>query len=389
MYDWIIIGGGIHGCTIATFLIKSGKANINNFLIIDPNKEPLSKWKRNTDVIGMEYLRSPSVHHMDLNPFSLQKYGKYFGSGKFYGAYKRPSRELFNEHCTSVLNEIEINKAWYTGKVNSVTKHKEYWNVQTSKNDSFLGRNIVIAIGKSEQHIIPEWAENLNKDMPNRVYHVFDEKLPELQLLAPTITVIGGGITAAHITIKLTDLFPGKITLLKRHDFRIHPFDSDPGWLGPKNLQFFLKNKDYHERRKMIQQARYKGSIPHELHRTLLKMEKERKLTILSDEVISASSNTDAILLNLKQNHQQMKTNSIILATGFQAAPPNQQWLKKLIVEQNLPCAMCGYPIVNKSLEWCPHLYVSGPLAELEVGPVSRNISGARKAAERILLSTS
>ena len=35
-------------------------------------------------------------------------------------------------------------------------------------------------------------------------------------------------------------------------------------------------------------------------------------------------------------------------------------------------------------LEWGPNLFVSGALAELEVGPIARNISGARVAASII-----
>ena len=43
-----------------------------------------------------------------------------------------------------------------------------------------------------------------------------------------------------------------------------------------------------------------------------------------------------------------------------------------------------GYPIIDPSLRWHPR-YVTGPLAELELGPSSRNIAGARRAGERIL----
>ena len=42
-------------------------------------------------------------------------------------------------------------------------------------------------------------------------------------------------------------------------------------------------------------------------------------------------------------------------------------------------------PLLSKNLEWYPQFYVSGPLAELEIGPIARNISGARHAAERIV----
>ena len=57
----------------------------------------------------------------------------------------------------------------------------------------------------------------------------------------------------------------------------------------------------------------------------------------------------------------------------------------KLIAENDLPVADCGYPIVDKELQWHPGLYTTGPLAELELGPVSRNITGGRRAAERLV----
>jgi len=47
----------------------------------------------------------------------------------------------------------------------------------------------------------------------------------------------------------------------------------------------------------------------------------------------------------------------------------------------------CGFPIVDKNLSWgdSGRIYVSGALAELEIGPSARNIAGARLAAERIV----
>lgn len=44
---------------------------------------------------------------------------------------------------------------------------------------------------------------------------------------------------------------------------------------------------------------------------------------------------------------------------------------------------------VSNSLRWGPNLYVTGALAELEMGPIARNISGARQAADRIVSSLS
>jgi hypothetical protein len=94
MYKWIIVGGGIQDMTMATFLLKRHKATINELAIIDPYGEPLSRWKYCTNIISMPYLRSPSVHHLDIDPFSLQSFVKsntYEWNTAFYGRFKRPS----------------------------------------------------------------------------------------------------------------------------------------------------------------------------------------------------------------------------------------------------------------------------------------------------------
>ncbi|WP_010195249.1 NAD-binding protein [Bacillus sp. m3-13] len=46
MLQWIIIGGGIQGSTVATFLLKKNKTTINQLRIIDPNPKPLEKLEK-------------------------------------------------------------------------------------------------------------------------------------------------------------------------------------------------------------------------------------------------------------------------------------------------------------------------------------------------------
>lgn len=388
MYEWVIIGGGIHGCTIANFLLSSGKTSTDKLKIIDPNTEPMHMWKRNTDLIGMEFLRSPSVHHIDTDPFSLQKYNENKNDSKgLYGTYKKPSLDLFNEHANRTLNNVNIHRSWHQGKVNHVSKLEEGWRLLTTDGHEVSAKNIVIAISINNQPKIPDWVPPL-KSEEDHIYHVYDKRLTSLENVDVPVTVIGGGITAAHVAIKLSLLYPGGITLLKRHPFRIHSFDSDPGWLGPKKLTSFHKEKDYSKRRKLINEARYKGSLPRELYNKLLRLEKEKKLSIRDGEVLSGEqSDKYETVLHLKDGNS-LNSNTVILATGFIPSLPNEEWLTKLITSERLQCAKCGYPIVQPTLEWCHHLFVSGPLSELELGPVARNISGARKAAKRILLSS-
>lgn len=56
-----------------------------------------------------------------------------------------------------------------------------------------------------------------------------------------------------------------------------------------------------------------------------------------------------------------------------------------LVATASLPCASCGYPIVDSALRWHPWVYVTGRLAELELGPTARNIAGARRAGDRLV----
>jgi hypothetical protein len=73
-----------------------------------------------------------------------------------------------------------------------------------------------------------------------------------------------------------------------------------------------------------------------------------------------------------------------VLCTGFDARRPGGAWLDRAVDELGLACAACGYPLPDTRLRWRPGLFVMGPLAELELGPTARNITGARTGAERI-----
>lgn len=383
MYEWIIIGGGIQGSTIATFLLRNEKVPPGKLCIIDPHEKPLANWRRNTGLIDMKFLRSPFVHHLDTDPFSLINFTKKrnLKDHEFYGQYKRPSLKIFNEHSHHLFQVTALEQCWLQGYVDDIRKENEHWRVQTSDGKSLNGRNVVLAISVNDQLFIPGWAQSFNAER-DTVFHIFD-KTASIQKLKPPIAVVGGGITSAHLTLRLAAIYPGEVTLIKRHPFRVVDFDSDPGWLGPKRQTAYRQICDYEKRREAIISARNRGSLTTELFQKLKKLENEQKIKVVDGEVKSASKQGEEISLILDQ--QEVNVNSIVFATGFKPGRPGGGWLDQVIKKLDLPCAQCGYPIVSPTLEWCPHLYVIGSLAELEIGPIARNISGARQAAERIV----
>lgn len=387
MLEWLIIGGGIQGCTMASYLIKNKKVHPMDMAIIDPHPMPLHMWLRCTSVIEMPYLRSPSIHHLDPEPFALEKFSKENGYKKqdmFHVPYDRPSLSLFNEHCDHLFNEIDIEKSWLQGRVISLNKVSNGWQVILEQGQTIDSKNVVIAIGLGEQPFWPDWALKA-KEEGVRIIHIFEDENVDLLSVDKPVLIVGGGITAAHTAIKWSNIMPGKVTLLTRHNLRVHQFDSNPGWLGPKLMRDFQKISCYVERRKVIRASRYRGSMPAELKTKLLKTQSDGKLHIIVDEIQNTKFSKNEIQLELKERN--IKTDQVILSTGFEQSVPGMSWLINTISTHQLRCATCGYPIVQSSLQWEQGLFVLGALAELEVGPVARNISGARRGSERIIQS--
>jgi hypothetical protein len=386
MKKWIIVGGGIQGCTLATYLLKKKLVTTDELVMIDPCDVPLSNWLNCTKRIQMPFLRSPSVHHIDVDPFSLERFAKSNGWSRkhFLGMYDRPSLQLFNDHTKKILNEIQIEKSWLKGKVVSLERADDNWSVVLDSGEALFSEKVALAMGVSEHLNWSDWAMKV-KEQKGNIQHIFSNDGSDSEKLSPPFLIVGGGISSAHLALKLSSNYPGEVTLLSRHDLEVHQFDSDPGWQGPKNMTAFLQIKDYRERRFEIVKARHRGSMTNELFLKLKKAEQRGRLQIIKDNVTNAELHRDSIRVDLAECSSSLTSSSILLTTGFCGTPPGLKWLTKTIENEQLKYAECGFPIISPdSLEWSTNLYVLGAIAELELGPTARNIAGARRAAERI-----
>ena len=126
--------------------------------------------------------------------------------------------------------------------------------------------------------------------------------------------------------------------------------------------------------------------MPPDVRRALRYAIDGNKLNWHESGVETVDSQADELVIRLRTK-TTLSVDRILLATGFLNQRPGGRFVDSLIASASLPCAECGYPIVDSSLRWHPRVYVSGPLAELELGPVSRNIAGARRAADRLVAS--
>ncbi|MEM9291689.1 MAG: FAD/NAD(P)-binding protein [Acidobacteriota bacterium] len=408
--DWLIIGGGIHGVHLAARLVGEAKIDSARLKILDPGPRLLHHWRTFSAATGMTHLRSPVVQHLDLEPFSLRRYAgtrRDRAPGVLKGQYDRPSLGIFNAHCDSVIERFGLAGRHLRDQALHIDPSTDGVRVRTCSGESLEAERVLLAIGTSHQ---PEWPEWAPRNEP-RIQHVFDSEQLETKLLGPKLNptmgptqgrvqgpaqgpiqdkvkrllVVGGGISAAQVALRL--VAEGHLVdLVSRHPFRVHEFDSSPGWLGPKLMPLFRNERDPDRRRHLIREARHRGSITPELRRSLRFAVTSGKLAAHEGAVSDLQIKEDGLELKLASG-RDLHGSRLYLATGFAAYRPGGEMLDQLIEALDLPCAHCGFPIVDPWLRWHPRIHVSGPLAELEIGPVARNIAGARRAGDRLIAS--
>lgn len=383
LHDWVIVGGGIHGTHIALRLLHHYKEFPIKLGIVDPNSCLLCNWNRQTESTKMRFLRSPSVHHLAPEPFALKKFaGKKPRNriGKFSFPYQRPSLKFFNKHCQKLIEEYSLTQFHYPELIKNIEVQNDLVKLKTNNRGEFNAKKIILALGQSERLCFPEWS----KENMVHIAHIFSSDF-DWSLFAKNnkIAVVGGGITAIQ-TALYAESIGLDVHLISRHALRKHQFDSDPGWLGPKFMQGFQGERDLGKRRKIIGSSRNVGSIPPDLYIRIRSLAHTGRIHFYQNEIHRSKVSEGKLRLTL-QDGLNLEVDKVILATGFEKVRPGGMMLDQLIKRHNLPVASCGFPIVDRFLSWHPRIHVSGALAELELGPVAKNIAGARFAAERIL----
>jgi uncharacterized NAD(P)/FAD-binding protein YdhS len=392
MLDWLIVGGGVHGVHHALNLLAAHRVPREAIRILDPHPELLCRWTECTANTGMRFLRSPLVHNLDPAPFALRHFARDTWrpprlKEHFLGPYKRPSLAAFRAHAQFLIAGYRLAELHVRGVARGLERVPGGARVASTAG-AIEARRVLLALGMSDRAEWPGWARDL-RDAGAAVNHVFEPgfrraELPEWR----QCVVVGGGISAAQTAMALAERQPGSVTLLVRHSLRVRQFDSPPGFIGPSYLAAFQREEDPAVRRGIIRDARFRGSMPPDVATAFRKAVATGRLRLQTADVVAARREGADVHLRLRDlagaEAGEATADRVILATGFAAARPGGDWLDAAIAELGLPCAPCGFPLVERTLRWARGIYVTGPLAELEIGPVARNIVGARLASERL-----
>lgn len=389
---WAIVGGGIHGTHLALRLLGEGIAAPGELKVFDRFADPLHRWTRTARRIGMRYLRSPRVHHLGSDPQDLVAFTRTvrgtLDRSPWLGPYRRPSTELFARHTAALAEAVDLAANWQAEAVTRIEPSGEGgWTIRT-EHDAWRADRVVLAVGGTAAHW-PEWAGPVSEAAPDRIAHAFgaDDLAPPDRHAATVI--VGGGLSGAQWALERASRGEPVVLLTRRH-LDVAPFDTDPGWLGPRHMQAFLREADPGRRRTAIDGARLQGTVTGEIRLEVARARREGRLETRVGQVRDVSVDATDGLVRLQVvtpegDCESIPASGIGLATGFGPGLPGGTLVERLVAACRPPTAACGFPITGRDLAWMPGLHVMGRLAELELGPVAGNISGARRAADRIL----
>ena len=384
-----IIGGGIHGSSIALRLLRDIPNAAQHIVIIDRHPFPLTQWRSKTERQGMTYLRSPAVHHISTNPLGIVEYAeRHNRTNELAPPYSQPSTELFWDYCDDALSEIRKHPIFYQFDVEKLRWDKgagKYpFRLISKGNIGFRSSCVILAIGSDDYpYIPPEFAE-WKRRYPDKIVHAsqfsvdceFGRKEGEKYL------IVGGGLTAGTLAKSLSQL-RHSVVLIARKQLKTEQFDFPPIWLGPKALSEFTNEPDFQRRFQIIQENRGEGSITPDIMESL---RNATNVDFYPETFIRNIYKTDSDNLQVQTTRELIPNVSrIVLATGYRFNLRRYNFMRTLLKQYPIDL-ICGLPKLDKDLQFYPieNLFGTGTIAQLQIGPAAGNIAGANLAYERL-----
>lgn len=388
-----IIGGGIHGISIAIRLLREVPTAAKHLAIIDRHPQPLTQWRRKTERQGMMFLRSPVVHHISPDALGVVEYAeRHNRTDELAPPYSQPSTQLFWDFCNDALAELEQHRVYYQFELAKLRWDKGAgkfpFRLISENSEGFRSRCVVLAVGVDDCSYVPPEFAQWQCQYSDRILHAseFNVDCQDGRDSEESFVIVGGGLTAGTLAKSLSER-GHNVALIARKQLKMEQFDFPPVWLGPKALAGFAGETDFQRRYEIIQQNRGEGSITPDIMEALMdaaniKIYPETRI----QNIVSAGKENPAQRLNVKTNRGDiLNVSRVILATGYQFNLCRYGFLKELIAQHEIPLVR-GLPRLDADLQLCPvqNLFGSGTIAQLQIGPASGNIAGASLAYERL-----
>lgn len=385
MFDLVILGGGIHGTILQLAILRGGKRSP---VVIDQESEPLAVWKRNTAACGMRYLRSSSSHNIELDFRALRRFAARRGYGEehFIAPHMRPSLELFNAHADHLITANRLDDR-LTDRIERIEKRGDHF-LLTGARDAYRAKTVLLSPGTPTPGA--PWTQE-RASSSGRAIHLFDHRF-SLEEVRPeeSVAVVGCGVSGGQLAASLLQRGLKTVTLIDLKEPAQADYDGNPCYVGPKCSVTFEKLASAEERRRIIAQERYPGTLPRDIYTEIRALTEAEAIEFILGRVVDARERGNRVEVELihtgsRQDRETRLFDRVIATTGFIAGPPAAELLAPLAEAHGLPRGPLGYPYPDTHLSWTEELFLAGSVAELRIGPPARNIIGAHLAARRIL----
>lgn len=405
-------------------------------MVVDSHGEWLAQWEKDFMALGIEYLRSHQ--HMHPCPFdfqSLQVYAEWKGRTKelkpmkqvdrdacrkagYYGPFVVPSSKLFSDFCHSLVERYGLGPLVSKGSVEDIRviegAYPRMFEVRLGDGRRFHARRVVCSVGPGPafRAELPRWADELAATAPDsgselRVKHssmLSDWLLKaenERRLAGAKVLIIGGGQTAAHLSLRVLQYAGSSVTLCTRRRIQKKMFDVDLRFIGDKRpnvLKQFWKLQEPKQRFCFNAALRGGGSMSSDVYSKLVDFDPDRLELLeevevqqaqwlpveekVSDEAGSSSGGDIHVRLD---NGRLGRFDYVWLATGGDFDLDLVPMLASMQVQH--PIETChGLPVLREDLSWAKDvpLYIMGAYAQLQLGADALNLAGARSGSTRV-----
>ncbi len=389
-----IIGGGIHGVSIAIRLLRDVPAAAKHLAVVDQHPQPLTQWRSKTERQGMMFLRSPAVHHITPDALGIVEYAERHNRvNELAPPYSQPSTQLFWDFCKSAVAELGEHRVYYQFDVAKLRWDKGAgrfpFRLISKNNEGFRSRCVVLATGTDDCAYVPSEFVQWQRRYSDQILHASQFSVDcedRRESEENRVVIVGGGLTAGTLAKSLSER-GHNVALIARKALRTEQFDFPPVWLGPKALAEFASETNFQRRYEIIQQNRGEGSITPDVMDALLSTPNidiypETRVHNITTEEEGLSirrlrvETTRGVITDVSR---------VILATGYRFNLRRYGFLTELLTRHQIPL-VCGFPRLDTDLQLHPieNLFGSGTIAQLQIGPASGNIAGANLAYQRL-----
>lgn len=397
----VVVGAGPAALALGVALVREG-VKVDHVTAVDPAGRWLHAWDEQLARQQVNDLRSGWVFHPDPDPTAMRRWLSSHG-GVARAPGRTPPVDVFSGFALHVLRRTGLLDRVTKGTVTRLVPEPDGrpgMGVELADGATYRSRAVVVAANPTRP-VQPHWARRAVPDAPP-VYHSTQLDLrDEEAMTGKHVTVVGGGVTAAHLALGAARA-GADVVLLSRRPLRRQPFDVPDKWFRAGQAQRFDATAAPSDRLTHVRRER-QGSIPPWLARQLEAPSGtgDPELPTQAEPPLFGDGNTPLPMAGTitcrvgevgsllagrmrTTDGEEWTTDEVWLATGTRTVVDALGFVNDLRGTHPLELYE-GLPVLGPNLRWpgLP-LWFTGAATMLQVGPLAPNLAGARVAARTI-----